>query len=81
MQPYKKYLTVILVTLGLLLVLPSSVAAAGKVSFKLSPTTIEDKVDPGMDRAFVLNVENQGDAAATLYPMAQNITGIGNSFE
>ena len=77
MQPYKKYLTLALVTLGLLLALPFAVNAQGKVSFKLSPTTIEDKVDPGMDRAFVLNIENQGDATATLYPFAQNITGIG----
>jgi hypothetical protein len=77
MQPYKKFLAFTVLFAALLVALPSEVSAQGKVSFRLSPTTIEDKVDPGADRDFALNIENQGDATATLYPSAQNITGIG----
>ena len=77
MQSYKKYLTLAFLLVGVATALPSVASAQSKVSFKLSPTTIEDKVDPGADKDFVLKIENQGDATATLYPFAQNITGIG----
>ena len=56
---------------------PSYVYAQQKVSFKLSPTTFEDNIDPGTDRSFILNVQNQGDAPATLYPLARDIIGVG----
>ena len=56
---------------------PSAVSAQERVSFKLSPTTIEDKVDPGADHTYILKIQNLGQESATLYPSAQNITGIG----
>lgn len=77
MQPYKKYLVAVILSIGVISLLPSVASAQGKVSFKLSPTTIEDKVDPGADKDFQLSIENQGDSTTTLYPSAQNITGIG----
>lgn len=78
MQSYKNHLVATFALLALLLALPFSASAQqGRVSFKISPTTIEDKVDPGMDRDFSINIENQGDVPTTLYPSAQNITGIG----
>lgn len=79
MQSYKTLLPLSLLVLSLF-VMPSIASAQSKVSFKLSPTTIEDKVDPGADREFSITVENQGDAPAKLFPFAQNITGIGADF-
>ncbi len=58
-------------------ILPAQVSAQQDIGFKLSPTTIEDKVDPGMDKDFILKVQNVGQTAAVLYPSAQNISGIG----
>ncbi len=80
MQFYNKFLTLTLLITASLFVLPEVVSAQSKVSFKLSPTTIEDKVDPGADKEFSINIENQGDSQTTLYPFAQNITGIGADF-
>ena len=59
------------------LLLPAQVSAQQNIGFKISPTTIEDKVDPGMDRDFILKVQNVGQVPATLYPSAENITGVG----
>ncbi len=59
------------------LLTPNLVAAQSRVSLKLSPTSIEDKVDPGTERSLILNVTNEGESTVELYPLAQNITGIG----
>jgi hypothetical protein len=80
MQSARRLTIAIIAMLSLALFSPAMANAQSKVSFKLSPTTIEDKVDPGAERDFVLTVQNQGDGPATLYPSAQNITGIGPDF-
>ena len=77
MLTIKKIVTALILLTGLVMLLPTEAAAQQKVGFKLSPTTIEDKVDPGVDKPFVLTVQNIGQVATTLYPSAQNITGIG----
>ena len=77
MLPTRKLFTLSVATLFAALVLPSYVLAQQDIGFKLSPTTIEDKVDPGMEKDFILKVQNVGQASATLYPSAQNISGIG----
>ena len=59
------------------LIFPSVTFAQTKVSFNLSPTTIEDKIDPGEHREFSIRIENRGDTPSTLYPTARNISAIG----
>ena len=77
MPSYIKSSIISLVAILLMFSFAQTASAQGKVSFRLSPTTIEDKVDPGADKSFMLNIRNEGNAPATLYPSAQNITGIG----
>lgn len=74
----KNILRSLLVILSIAILFPTTAGAQTRVSFKLSPTTIEDNIDPGTDRAFVLHVQNLGDAPAKLFPLARNITGIGS---
>lgn len=72
----KNILRSLLVILSFVVLVPMTASAQSHVSFKLSPTTIEDNIDPGTDRTYTLNVQNLGDAPAKLYPLARNITGI-----
>ncbi len=60
-----------------MLIAPLSALAQNKVSFNLSPTTIEDKVEPGTEHSYSVRIENRGDQGTTLYPVARNISTIG----
>lgn len=73
---------VLAVLLGsLVLTAPLSALAQSKVSFNLSPTTIEDKVEPGSVHSYSMRVENRGDQGTTLYPVARNISTIGQDHQ
>ena len=73
----KKLVAALLLLAGVAALTPGVASAQQKVGFRLSPTTIEDNIDPGTNKQFILNIANIGEAQATLYPSAQNITGIG----
>ena len=65
-----------LLALVLAFLLPGSALAQERVSFQISPTIVEDSIDPGTDHSYVITVKNLGDQDATLYPIARNITGV-----
>jgi len=56
--------------------MPTFVSAQETVSFKISPTIIEEKLEPGSSYDFVMNIQNLGTAEALLYPIARNIISI-----
>ena len=77
MLSIKKIVAALLLLSGMIALVPVTASAQQKVGFKLSPTTIEEKVDPGVDKQFTISVQNIGQVETTLYPSAQNIIGIG----
>ena len=77
MLSIEKIVAALLLLSGMIALVPVTASAQQKVGFKLSPTTIEEKVDPGVDKQFAISVQNIGQVEATLYPSAQNIIGIG----
>jgi hypothetical protein len=54
----------------------TSANAQQSISLNISPTTVEEKVEPGQLLELSLNVENRGDAPAELYPLARNIFSV-----
>lgn len=66
-----------LFALALTFMFPGSALAQERVSFQISPTIVEDSIEPGTDHSYVITVKNLGDQDATLYPIARNITGVG----
>jgi hypothetical protein len=56
---------------------PSVIFAQERVSFKISPTLIEENAEPSKAFSYVLHLQNLGTDEMTLYPIARNITGIG----
>ena len=66
----------VVVACSAMLMTPFAVFAQNKVSFNLSPTTIEDKVEPSSEHSYSMRVENRGDQGTVLYPVARNIATI-----
>lgn len=64
------------VLVAIVFLTPSSVFAQERVSFKISPTLIEEKLEPGSSYDFVMNIQNLGTDDALLYPVARNIINI-----
>jgi hypothetical protein len=62
--------------LFLALVIPSTLSAQERVSLKISPTLIENNIEPGTTQEFVVHVQNLGTEEVKLYPLARDITGI-----
>ncbi len=57
--------------------LPFQVSAQDSISIELSPTLIEERVDPGTSQTHVITAKNLSGTPMILYPLAQNITGVG----
>ncbi len=63
--------------LATVLLSPSTVLAQPSMGLKISPTLIEEKVEPGQVNAYVLRVENPGDTTLHLFTVAKDIVGVG----
>ena len=72
---------VVAITCSFVLLVPSLAVAQGRVSFNISPTTIEDKAEPGAEMSFTMRVENKGDVDSILYPVARNIASIATNHQ
>lgn len=69
-------LRIVLVLLACVVCLPSFAFAQQKVSFQISPTMIEESIDPGSSHSYTITVRNLGDKTSKLYPLARNIVGL-----
>ena len=78
MASLKKISCAAFVMAVLVFVFPSTIFADTSVSFKISPTLVEENATPGKEFSSVLHLQNLGTTEATLYPIARNITGIGS---
>lgn len=76
MSRLKNFARVLAVIVALVLLSPASVFAQETVSFKISPTLIEEKLEPGSTYDFAMTIQNLGTQDALLYPVARNIISI-----
>jgi hypothetical protein len=77
MVSFKKISCATFVMVALFSVFPSVIFAQTSVSFKISPTLIEENAESSKTISSVLHLQNMGTDEMTLYPIARNITGIG----
>lgn len=77
MVSFKQISYTALLMLALTGVFPSTIFAQERISFKISPTLIEENAEPSKASSYVLHLQNMGTDEMTLYPTARNITGIG----
>jgi hypothetical protein len=76
MSGLKNFVRALAFIVALALLSPAAVFAQETVSFKISPTLIEEKLEPGSTYDFAMNIQNLGTADALLFPVARNIISI-----
>jgi hypothetical protein len=77
MLSVKNFSRAVFVAIALVLIFPGALFAQERVSFKISPTLIEENAVPGKSIPMVVHLQNLGTEKMTLYPIARNITGVG----
>lgn len=63
--------------LSLVALVPLTASAQEEVGVKVTPSLVEEVVDPGIQKSYTVRVENRSTIRQTLYPLVRDITGIG----